>query len=124
MLDTGADLNFVSQKTLLNSQLQFVPRVPPEVPSVTGLGGDRIVPMGSIRLTWHVDTHTENIYSDEFWIIADSMRPPFDVLLGHQWIMEQGAFQPNPNVLLANLGFHPSSTPRVMALESQLGGPQ
>ncbi len=105
LLDTGADLNFVSQQTLDNSQLPFVPRVPREVPSVTVLGGSKIQPIGSIRLTWHIDNHAGQIYSDDFWVISNIMRPPFDVLLGHRWIKEQRAFKRNSSVLLASLPF-------------------
>lgn len=97
MLDTGSDLNLVSQRTLRNLKLQFTVR---KGPTLTGLGNVPIVPVGFIMLTWHVNRHEGFTYHDQFWVISDDVQPLFDVLLGKHWIKDNKALLPNPEILL------------------------
>lgn len=97
MLDTGSDLNLVSQRTLRNLGLQFTHR---KGPTLTGLGNVPIFPVGFIMLTWHVNRHEKITYSEEFWVISDDVHPLFDVLLGKDWIHDNNALLRNPKILL------------------------
>lgn len=97
LLDTGSDFNLVSQKTLRTLQLPFTER---EGPAVTGLGGAKILPIGSVLLTWHMDRRERVTYTKNFWVISDETPALFDVLVGKHWIKEHKALLRNPKVML------------------------
>lgn len=97
MLDTGSDLNLVSQRTLRNLGLQFTHR---KGPTLTGLGNVPIFPVGFIMLTWHVNRHENITYWDKFWVISDDVHPLFDVLVCKDWIHNNKALLRNPEILL------------------------
>ncbi len=98
LLDTGSDFNLISQRTLRTLKLQFTAR---EGPTLTGLGGVQIFPIGSVLLTWHMSHHKNVIYADTFLVISDDEQPLFDVLLGKDWIEESKALMRKPRILLS-----------------------
>lgn len=104
LLDTGSDLNLISQRILASLGLAFNPcRGPP----VTGIGGIEVAPIGSVVLTWHMDGRQNTKYSEQFWVISNNPPARFDVLLGSDWIMETGALLRNREIMLARcFGLH------------------
>lgn len=97
-LDTGSDFNLISERTLRSLQLPFTPR--PEAPTLTGLGGVHVLPIGSVVLTWHMDRHKTKSYNETFWVISEDMQPLFDVLLGKDWLKESKALMRNDKVIV------------------------
>ena len=98
LLDTGSDFNLISQRTLRTLELQFTAR---EEPTLTGIGGFQIFPIGSVVLTWHMDRYEKVAYHDTFLVISDDVRPLFDVLLGKDWIKKSKALLRNDKIMLA-----------------------
>lgn len=104
LLDTGSDFNLVSQEALRRLSIPFNER---KTPAMTLLGGVQFLPIGSVRLSWHMDKHKQVTYNDEFYVLSDSTKPFFDVLLGKDWIRRHKALLRNPEVLLVrHLGPH------------------
>ena len=105
LLDTGSDLNLISERIL---HLLQVPLLAHEGPPVTGFAGIPLVPMGSVMLTWHMDGFQHVRYCRKFSVISnDTLAPRFDVLLGNVWIKETNALLRNAEVMLARrLGLH------------------
>lgn len=105
IIDTGSDINLVTQRTLDALKLPY--SLDGEDP-VYGISGAPLLPIGSTVLTWHMDRH-ETIYAQRFLIISDEAAVTFDVLLGKPWINMTGAVRPNLNVMLTQRpGLHPS----------------
>jgi hypothetical protein len=97
LLDTGSDFNLVSEETLHRLSIPFNER---KTPAMTLLGGVQFLPIGSVRLSWHMDKHKQVTYHEEFFVLSDSTKPFFDVLLGKDWIIRHRALLRNPKVLL------------------------
>lgn len=104
LIDTCADINLVSKKTLDDLQLPY--NLSGE-DQVYGISGAPLLPIGSIVLTWHMDGR-EAIYSQKFSVIPDEVPVRFDVLLGKPWIDKTGAVRRNSTVMLLTrrLGLH------------------
>jgi hypothetical protein len=100
LLDTGSDFNLVSERLLGELGLPLT-HSEHERPILMGLGGARILPIGSVVLTWHMDCKKLINYSDIFWVISDDTPALFDVLIGKNWIKKYKALLRNPAVMLA-----------------------
>jgi hypothetical protein len=113
LLDTGSDVNLVSQRTLRMLSLSMTECED----SVISLGA-QILLIGSTKLSWHVDCQEQKTYHTNFLVVADDIRPRFDFILGKDWIKENEALLHNPRVLLVHsLGSH-------FVLTSSSGGAQ
>ena len=95
LLDSGSDLNLISQRFL---HLLGLPLIPHEAPTVTGIGGIPVIPIGSVILTWHMDSKEHFRYTRKFWVISNDTPALFDVLLGQRWIKETKAFLRNQEI--------------------------
>lgn len=86
LLDTGSDLNLISNTAYqdLGTQLD------PISSTVQSLAGDCPI-VGQTVLTWafiSVSRSLKTLQHDDFFVLASSERTAFDCILGHRWIVQ------------------------------------
>jgi hypothetical protein len=100
ILDTGSDLNLVSESILRELGLSLT-HSECEPPTIIGFGDAHILPIGSVFLTFHIDGKENKEYSEVFWVVSEDMPALFDLLFGKHWIKHHKALKRNSNIWLA-----------------------
>lgn len=92
-LDTGSDVNIMSQKVFSALKMNMDAY---EGPPIRGLK-EGIKPLGQVKVDWHVSQKTKT-YTDEFVVLDDSSTKSFDILLGDPTIERVSFYKRNENV--------------------------
>lgn len=99
ILDTGAEVNLVSERALEDTGYEINRGDIRPLRSVGGLeiGIDLV---GKVEITFHVGQHPDTIYEESFLVVSKGTHCTFDFLIGRPWIQKTGALTRNPSVLL------------------------
>lgn len=101
MLDTGAQVNLISEQALVGTGYQVTPASPGGTDLLQSIGRAiiDIKVIGTVDLTWHVRNKPHKEYTDIFVVIAGDAAAEFDALLGRHWLEEHKAFKRNKKIL-------------------------
>jgi hypothetical protein len=120
MFDTGAAVNLVAERVVHELGLPLIHSE--ERPTLIGLDAARIIPIGVVFLSFHIDGK-KNFHSDMFWVISEATPPLFDLLFGERWIIDNKALKKNHAVCLTRLHLgHSSRNPTLVGIESRAHG--
>ena len=102
-LDTGSDVNVISQDTVEDINMSMEPyggeRVYP-------LGAEPIQPIGQLKLRWNVKDYKKT-YTTTYVVLDKNSSRQFDILIGTRTIGEVGFYEVN------NLVWYLSNEPEV-----------
>jgi hypothetical protein len=99
ILDTGAEMNLVSEQALEDTGYEINRRDIEPLRSVGGLE----IPIdlvGEVKITFHVGQHPDTIYEESFLVVSKGTHCTFDFLIGRPWIQNNRALRRNRSVLL------------------------
>lgn len=100
-LDTGASVDLMSETVFSSLGMSMDDW---DGPPLRPLGdGDSIIPLGKVRVDWHV-SQRDKTYTSDFAILEHSLSKQFDVILGEKTIQKVDFYQRNKNVWTLGLG--------------------
>lgn len=84
-MDTGSDVNLISESTVLDLGLPFTRG---RYPELTGIGGAQVFPIGALLLRLRMSGHPEITFYERFYVISQDTPALFDALIGRKWIKD------------------------------------
>lgn len=99
-LDTGSSVNVMSHKVFCALDMEMDDY---DGPPLKPLGKDIIIPMGQVKVDWHVSQRTTT-YTNKFVILDDSVTKDIDILLCDKTIEETSFYIRNDAVWILGMG--------------------